>query len=80
MESVISWVAALTGMFAATVVAWNHNARTTGVGFVIFTFSSVAWIIASMQRDDTSLLAQNAALLLINVLGVYRWLWRNGKS
>jgi hypothetical protein len=80
VESVISWVAALTGMFAATVVAWNHNARTTGVGFVIFTFSSVAWIIASMQRDDTSLLAQNAALLLINVLGVYRWLWRNGKS
>ena len=53
--------AAVTTVLAASLVAANLNARITVAGFMIF-------IVASR-----SLVIQNVILLVINVIGVWRW-------
>jgi hypothetical protein len=52
--------AAVTTVLAAALVAANSNARTTVSCFVIFIIASLAWM--------------SDGWLLINVLGVWRWL------
>ena len=46
------------------------------LGFGVFTFASIAWMVDGWLDGKASLLIQNAALLLINVAGIYRWLPR----
>jgi hypothetical protein len=48
------------------------NARVTVAGFVIFVIASVSWLADGWFECKTSLVIQNAILLLINVLGVWR--------
>lgn len=62
------------------MVAANLNARITVWGFAIFTVASIAWIADGVLEGKTSLGVQNVVLLLINVLGVWRWLPRAGKE
>jgi len=73
-----SWIlrtfAAVTTVLAAALVAANWNARITVAGFVIFIAASVAWMADGWLEGKTSLVIQNVILLLINVLGVWRWL------
>ena len=59
---------------AATLVAANWNARAMVVGFVIFIIGSIAWMIDGWLESKASLVVQKGVLLLINVLGVWRWL------
>jgi hypothetical protein len=66
-------LAACTTVFAAAMVAANLNPRITVAGFVIFIFASVAWMLDGWFESKTSLVIQNAILLLINALGVWRW-------
>jgi hypothetical protein len=73
-------LAACTTVLAAAMVAANVNARITVAGFVIFITASLAWMADGWFESKTSLLIQNAILLLINVLGVWRWLTRAEKE
>ena len=50
------------------------NTDITGWGFVVFTLSSLAWIVTGYLLPDRSLLTLNSGLLLVNLLGIYRWL------
>ena len=59
---------------AAALVAANWNARAMVVGFVIFIIGSIAWMIDGWLESKASLVIQKGVLLLINVLGVWRWL------
>ena len=54
----------------------NWNARVTVSGFAIFIVASIAWMIDGWLESKSSLLIQNAVLLLINALGIWRWLPR----
>ncbi|MCK1671963.1 hypothetical protein [Bradyrhizobium sp. 150] len=72
--------AAAITIIGATMVAANLNARITVCGFAIFTVASIAWIADGVLEGKTSLVVQNVVLLLINVLGVWRWLPRAGKE
>ena len=74
--TILRTVAAITTVLAAALVAANWNARTTVSGFALFIFASIAWMLDGWCEDKSSLLVQNAVLLLINALGVYRWLPR----
>lgn len=78
-ETLRAAAAAIT-IIAATTVAANLNARITVCGFAIFTVASIAWIADGVLEGKTSLVVQNVVLLLINVLGVWRWLPRAGKE
>jgi hypothetical protein len=65
--------AAFTTVLAASLVAANLNARITVAGFMIFIVASVAWMVDGWVEAKTSLVIQNVILLLINVIGVWRW-------
>ena len=66
--------AAVMTVIAAALVAANWNARVMVAGFIIFIIGSVAWMIDGWLESKASLVIQNGVLLLINVLGVCRWL------
>lgn len=71
---------AVTTVAAAAMVAANWNARVTVAGFVIFIVASLAWMADGWIENRSSLIIQNAILLLINILGVWRWLPRAEKE
>jgi len=70
------WFASGSGVIAAGIVALDAGRRITGWGFVLFTASSIAWIIGSVLTHDWALGTQNIALFGINIFGVYRYLIR----
>ncbi|MWC43789.1 hypothetical protein GQR91_08960 [Sphingomonas carotinifaciens] len=63
-------------MLAAFMVSLDFGRRVTGWGFVIFTASSICWISGAILSQDWALGTQNVVLFGINLLGVYRYLWR----
>lgn len=70
----IKWLASISGMLAAIMVASDLGRRIIGWGFVIFTGSSVCWMAAGLLDAEPALSTQNAVLFAINLLGVYRYL------
>ena len=76
MESIAGWIAPIATMIAAMMTAANLGARVTGWGFVVFVIGSVGWSLVGMASGQTNLLATNAFLTLVNVIGVWRWLGR----
>lgn len=70
----VRWIATICGIVAAITVSLRLKPHVTGWGFVIFTGSSVAWVIAGYADDTPSLMVQNVVLTAINLIGVYRWL------
>jgi hypothetical protein len=77
---ILRTAAAVTTVIAAAMVAANWNARLTVAGFVIFIAASIAWMLDGYLENKASLIIQNAILLGINVLGVWRWLPRAEKE
>jgi hypothetical protein len=69
-------VAAALTILAAILVALNWSPRTTVLGFAVFIFASLAWLVDGWMEEKSSLVIQNAVLLAINIAGVYRWLPR----
>jgi len=63
-------------MIAAIMTASNLGARMTGFGFVVFTVGSIAWTAFGMATNQTSLIAANGFLTVVNLIGVWRWLGR----
>jgi hypothetical protein len=63
---IIRWSASVSGIIAAIIVALNLGRRATGLGFVVFTASSVTWILAGYMEDLPSLVTQNAVLTAVN--------------
>ncbi len=62
---------------AALVVALDLGRRITGWAFVLFVTSSIALIGWGFFKPDSEGIGwQNVALLLINAVGVYRYLIR----
>ena len=80
IEELIRWFATINGVVAAIAVAGNFGRRVTGIGFIIFSLSSIAWILAGYLEDLPSLITQNIVLTAINLLGIYRWLIANGRK
>lgn len=74
MEQIANWVAPIATTLAAIMVAANLGARITGVGFIVFSIGSVAWMAIGLATGQANLVWQNAILLGINALGVWRWL------
>jgi sporulation protein YlmC with PRC-barrel domain len=79
LESVAGWVAPAATMIAAMMTAANLGARITGWGFVVFSIGSVGWILVALASGQQNLLLTNAFLLVVNVVGVWRWLGRQAR-
>lgn len=74
MNGLLEWFAALGTIAAATLVALDMGRRTTGWGFVLFVLVSVSWIISGLANGTATIVMQNAALVLINLWGVWQYL------
>ena len=73
---ILKWFASISGMIAALMIAADLGRKVTGWGFVLFVFSSIAWIVSGLLDAEGALATQNVVLFGINVLGVYRYLVR----
>lgn len=76
IQYIIQWTATATGIIAAIMVAFNVSPKLVGWGFVVFTVSSMFWISFGLMSNETPLTVQNIVLLIINLVGTYRWLLR----
>jgi hypothetical protein len=68
--------ASLTTVIAAMLVASNWSPKVMVAGFSVFVVSSLSWIGAGWVENQPSLYVQNLVLLLVNVIGIIRWLPR----
>jgi hypothetical protein len=73
-------LAAVATIIAAALVAANWNAKVMVAGFALFIVASLAWMADGWLESKASLMIQNAILLIINVLGIWRWLARAEKQ
>ncbi|MCP9222033.1 hypothetical protein MKP08_04635 [Erythrobacter sp. LQ02-29] len=74
--NILQYYGAGAGLLAAFIVSLNLGTRPTGWGFVIFVTSSSALIAWGFLNDEGEGIGwQNIGLLLINLVGVYRYLF-----
>lgn len=74
VADIAGWVAPVTTSSAAVMVAANLGSKITGWGFIVFCVGSIAWAVIGLATDQANLIWQNAILLVINLIGVWRWL------
>jgi hypothetical protein len=78
--TILRTMAACATVLAAEMVAASLNPRITVAGFGLFINASIAWTADGLFESKSSLVIQNLILLLLNVLGVWRWLPRAEKE
>jgi hypothetical protein len=79
MGDVAGWLAPAATMIAAMMTAANLGARVTGWGFVVFCIGSIGWVVVALATGQQNLLLTNAFLLIVNCVGVWRWLGRQAR-
>ena len=77
MITALQYYGAAAGAIAALIVSLDLGRRPTGWAFVIFVTSSIALITwGFLGPEAKGIGAQNVILLVINLIGVYRYLIR----
>jgi len=79
MLELAGWIAPVATMIAAIMTAANLGARVTGWGFAVFAVGAVAWILVGAGTGQRNLLLSNAFLLVVDIVGVWRWLGRQAR-
>jgi hypothetical protein len=73
--TVLQYYGAGAATLAALIVSLNLGRRITGWAFVLFVTSSIALIgWGFLDKDSEGIGWQNVALLVINAVGVWRYL------
>jgi hypothetical protein len=80
MTDIIQWAAMATGVVAAVMIAGKFRGRVTGWGFALFVVSSILWVAFGVIESETPLTIQNAVLLVVNLVGVWRYLIMKEKN
>ena len=74
LDNAAGLVAPVATTIAAVMVAANLGSRLTGFGFIVFSIGAVALAIVGWSTGQMNLVWQNAVLLVVNLIGVWRWL------
>jgi hydroxylamine reductase (hybrid-cluster protein) len=74
--SIVEWYAAGAAAVAALLVSLDLGRRVTGVAFIIFVTSSIAFITYGLldPQPEEAIASLNFALLGINLFGVWQYL------
>ncbi len=72
MTTWLKWIGTATGILGALWIA--SNIPTSGWGYVLFTLSSICWSLAGGRMRELSLVLLHSVFLVINLVGIYRWL------
>ncbi len=67
------WIGTGTGIAGALLIALNIG--VTGYGFALFLISSLLWCAAGIVQRDASLALLQAVFSVVNVVGIWRWLF-----
>lgn len=76
MADIISWIATVATIIAASMTAANLGSRITGYGFCVFLLGSVAWLATGLMTQQPALVWTNVVLTGLNIFGIWRWLGR----
>lgn len=79
MVEMISWVATIATIIAASMTASNLGSRVTGYGFVVFTGGALCWIAVGALTHQPALTWTNIILTGLDIFGIWRWLGRQTK-
>jgi hypothetical protein len=79
MVEMISWVATIATIIAASMTASNLGSRVTGYGFIVFTGGALCWIAVGARTHQPALLWTNIILTGLDIFGIWRWLGRQTK-
>jgi nicotinamide riboside transporter PnuC len=67
------WIGTGAGVSGAIMIALNIGLVIYGFG--LFLISSLLWsVIGWLQREMSPLVLQGAFTIIINIVGIYRWL------
>ena len=69
----LKWLGTVTGVTGALLLA--IKIPLSGWGFVLFLVSSVSWGVAGIRMKEPSLWVLHGVFTLVNLVGVYRWLF-----
>ncbi len=67
------WIGTITGIMGGLLLALNLE--YSHFGFFIFFISASSWTIQGYKNNDRSLMILNAFFMLIDLLGIYRWIF-----
>jgi len=70
--SALKWVGTITGVLGALMLALNIP--LSGWGWTLFLVSSLSWTLAGAVMKDTSLVVLQFAFVVVDMIGVWRWL------
>ena len=76
MADIVSWVATVATIVAASMTASNLGSRVTGYGFAVFLLGSLTWIAVGVLTHQPALIWTNVVLTVLNIFGIWRWLGR----
>ena len=68
----LKWIGTALAIVGALAIALNIP--YSGWGFVAFLVSSVCWSIAGFMMKEPSLIVLQGTFVVINLIGIYRWL------
>lgn len=72
--SLPEWIGTALTITAALMVSLDLGRRVTGWGFVVFAVASLFWLVVAREDGQPGLWLTNVVLLVINLVGVWRWL------
>jgi hypothetical protein len=74
--SIVEWYAAAAAAVAALLVSLDLGRRVTGLAFIIFVTSSIAFITYGLldPEPEEAIATLNFVLLAINIFGVWQYL------
>ncbi|MBA2127402.1 hypothetical protein DLM45_14395 [Hyphomicrobium methylovorum] len=72
--AIVNAFGAASTIVAAIFIASNYSPRIMVLGFCVFVFASVAWMLSGWLDQKPSLMVQNGVLLVVNIAGIWRWL------
>jgi hypothetical protein len=79
MAQMISWIATIATIVAASMTAANLGSRVTGYGFLVFAIGAVCWIAVGFLTHQPALLWTNVVLTFLDMFGIWRWLRRQAE-
>lgn len=71
--SYIKWGSAAFGIIGSLIIALNIP--VSGWAFLIFMLSSLGWMAAAAVMKERSIFTESAVYTVINLIGIYRWLF-----
>ena len=69
MITFVSWFGTLTSIFGSFAVA----TKWFQIGYVLFTFGSLAWLWVAYQKKDKALGVLNGTFFVANVIGLFNF-------